>query len=455
MPEMKDSGIEWIGRIPSIWKTKKIKYIPNKQPDSFTDGDWIESQYITGAGIRYLTTGNIGDGYFKAQGDGYVSEETFVKLRCKYAYPGDLVISRLNEPYGRSCILPSDEANYVLAVDNVILRTNENKKYICYVTQCDGFHKSIQDKSAGTTMKRISRTNLGEIILPLPPLCEQNIISAYLDSKCSEIDTLRADIKEQIHLLEEYKKSVITEAVTKGLDPNVEMKDSGVEWIGTIPKKWSFLRITHIIDRNHPYPIGDGDHGSIKASDYAEDGIPFIRVQNLGFATELDLTNVVYITERQNQTIKNSTLAPDDILFAKTGATIGKVGIVPHSLKKANTTSHVGKITVAKSINPKYIFYFLSSSIGFKQFWDIADQKSTRPELSIDEIKGLRVILPRTKEEQDGIVVFLDNQCHTIDRIISKKKDQLSLLEDYKKSLIYEYVTGKKEVPADFTGGES
>lgn len=220
-----------------------------------------------------------------------------------------------------------------------------------------------------------------------------------------------------------------------------EMKDSGIEWIGQIPKEWEFQKITHILDYAHPYPIGDGDHGTIKAENYSEEGIPFIRVQNLGFATELILNNMVYITDKQNKGIINSTLYPNDILFAKTGATIGKVGIMPESIKKANTTSHVGKITVSEEVVSKFIFYVLSSFIGYKQFWDIALMKSTRPELSIDEIKTLHVLLPKTKAEQQQIADYLDAQCSEIDATAEDIQKEISLLEEYKKAVITEAVT--------------
>ena len=283
----------------------------------------------------------------------------------------------------------------------------------------------------------------------IPSMKEQKNIAMFLDTKCAEIDALTADVQTQIDTLEQYKRSIITEAVTKGLNPDVEMKNSGVEWIGDIPESWSFPKITHILDYSHPYPIGDGDHGSIKSTEYKEEGIPFIRVQNLGFATELNLENIVYISESQNETIKNSSLFPGDVLFAKTGATIGKVGIVPQEIQTANTTSHIGKITVSKNVNSRFIYYVLASYVGYKQFWDIAAQKSTRPELSIDEIKTIHVLLPQNVEEQAEIVEYLDAKCLHIDEAINTKKEQLATLDEYKKSIIYEYVTGKKEVPAD------
>ena len=213
--KMKDSGINWIGEIPQDWTCKKIKYLADiKQNNSFVDGDWIESPFVKDNGIRYITTGNIGDGMFKRQGDGYVSEEDFKMLRCKYAYPGDLIFSRLNEEYGRSCILPNDYPKYVIAVDNVILRTEHDKRYICYCTQCPGYHDSVADYARGTAMKRVSRVNLGNISIPIPTPAEEIEIANYLDDKCSRINESISIKQEQIAKLDAYKKSIIYEYVT-------------------------------------------------------------------------------------------------------------------------------------------------------------------------------------------------------------------------------------------------
>ena len=212
---MKDSGIEWIGKIPEGWETCRLKNVADPlQENSFIDGDWIESPDIIDEGIRYLTTGNVGDGLYKRQGNGYISQETFKDLNCKYAYPGDLVIARLNAPYGRSCILEDDEDRYVLAVDIVILRTLQDKRYICYFTQCPGYQRAVEDYSRGTAMKRISRNNLGNIDVLLPPLAEQQAIADYLDEKCAAIDKLIAIKQAKIDKLNDYKKSLIYEYVT-------------------------------------------------------------------------------------------------------------------------------------------------------------------------------------------------------------------------------------------------
>lgn len=421
--KMRDSGIPWIGEVPEGWEFSKIKY-----HCTMKSGDNITALDISDNGEYPVYGGNGLRGFYKI----YNKNGNHILIGRQGALAGNVHLAN----------------GKFWATDHAVVVTLKNDVFINYffrMLESMNLNQYAFDTAAqpGLSVSRIMNLNI-----VLPNLDEQHRIADFLDSKCSEIDTLIENLRARMESAKEYKKAVITEAVTKGLDKDAKMKDSGVEWIVEIPEGWSFPKITHILDYTHPYPIGDGDHGSIKATDYTEYGIPFIRVQNLGFATDLCLDNVVYISEAQNRTIQNSTLKPNDILFAKTGATIGKVGIVPESIKKANTTSHVGKITVSESIVPKYIFYVLSSNIGYRQFWDIAAQKSTRPELSIDEIKTIRVLLPKTKEEQQQIADYLDSKCSEIDALLQNYEDQITTLEEYKKSLIYEYVTGKKEVPA-------
>lgn len=433
MPEMKDSGIEWVGMCPSHWKIMANKYIMKKLKiiNPIYHGEDILSLTMNGVIVRDLDAG----GKMPTSFDGYQILHKNNLLMCLFDYD---VTPR--------CIgLINDEGLTSPAYSQFVMKNNNYAGYYYYYYLMIDNTKELLHL-AKNLRHSFTEEQLGNINAPVPSIEEQERIAEFLDDKCNEIGTLTEDIQAEIEMLEEYKKSVITEVVTKGLNANVQMKDSGVQWIGQIPEHWSFPKITYVLDYQHPYPIGDGDHGSIKADDYVEKGIPFIRVQNLGFASEINLDNVVYITEEQNKTIENSTLYPNDILFAKTGATIGKVGIVPESIVRANTTSHVGKITVSREIVPKYIYYMLSSSIGYKQFWDIASQKTTRPELSIDEIKTIHVLMPETRDEQLQIVKYLDDKCKRIDEAVAQKKEQLEILKDYKKSVIYEYVTGKKVV---------
>lgn len=445
--QMKPSGIDWIKDIPSSWEINKVKYLATEPGTLFLDGDWIESDVIEESGIRYLTTGNVGAGFYKEQGSGYISEKTFSELHCLNVYPGDLMISRLNEPIGRSCIIPDTESRYVVAVDNVVLRPNANynKKFIMYGMNADGYAEHANMIARGATMSRISRSQLGQFWLAFPNIEEQQAIADFLDKECAQIDSIAADLEKQIALLQQYKKSLITETVTKGLDKSVSMKDSGVEWIGEIPVGWELSRIKYLTDNHHPYPIGDGDHGMIKADDYLTEGIPYIRVLNLTWGSGLNLENLVFISKEMNSLIKNSELKPNDILIAKTGATIGKTAIVPDSLPVSNTTSHVGKITLANVHDAKYFYYVMTSAIVQKQIQDLSAMQSTRPELGIEGLKNLILTIPPF-DIQQHIARFLDDHCAKIDRVLHEKGKQLSVIKQHKKSLIYEYVTGKKRV---------
>ena len=406
---MKDSGIEWIGKIPEGWETCRLKNLADPlQENSFIDGDWIESPDITDEGIRYLTTGNVGDGLYKRQGNGYISQETFKDLNCKYAYPGDLVIARLNAPYGRSCILEDDEDSYVLAVDIVILRTLQDKRYICYYTQCPGYQRAVEDYSRGTAMKRISRNNLGNIDVLLPPLAEQQAIADYLDEKCAAIDKLIDNQKAQIEKMKEYKQSVITEAVTKGLNPSVPMKDSGIYNIGIIPKGWNVERIKRFLEICNGKEV-QSDDGEIPV--YGSGGI-------------------FKYTDR-------AIYDGESILFGRKG-TIDKPILVKGVFWTVDTMFYTKGI---HDIIIKYLYYCCIGLIDY-QFYKSG---SVLPSMTQSELGNVIVTIPPLAEQQ-AIADYLDEKCAAIDKLIAVKQAKIDKLNDYKKSLIYEYVTGKREV---------
>lgn len=215
--KLRHSGIDWIGNIPDHWEVMPLKYAANKKGCCFIDGDWIESKDIVEEGIKYITTGNIGALTYKEQGSGYISEKTFATLGCAEVFEGDILISRLNEPIGRCCIIPNLDNRVVTSVDNVIFRPDTdkyNKKFIVYYLNCNKFTEHANLIARGATMHRISRTMLGHQHILVPPLTEQQEIVEYIDSKIKPIDASIAKAKREIELLKELKQSVITEAVT-------------------------------------------------------------------------------------------------------------------------------------------------------------------------------------------------------------------------------------------------
>lgn len=437
--EMKDSGIKWVGLMPVNWKTVRIKNLPNQEENSFVDGDWIESSYITDSGIRYYTTGNIGDGKFKEQGNGYISENTFNELKCKYAFPGDLVLSRLNEPYGRSCIIPETEPKCIVAVDNVILRTNEDKRYICYITQCDGYHAEVGELARGTAMKRVSRTNLGTIRIPLPAKIEQQAIANYLDQTCSKIDEIITEAKASIDEYKKLKQSVITNITTHGLR-DVSLINSGNMDIGMIPDTWSICKTLYGL----AMPITDGPHVTPELLD---DGIAFISAEAVSCGRgSIDFNHMRgYISEEfYNECCKKYVPQRDDIYMIKSGATTGTVSIVDTD-RKFTIWSPLAVFRVNRDrLNPRYLFYFLQSK-PYQQQVQLGWTFGTQQNIGMRTLEQLKICLPPLGEQAE-IVEYLDNKLPQIDSLIAEKESLINDLEVYKKSLIYEVVTGKRRV---------
>lgn len=435
--QYKDSGIGWIGDIPNDWEVIKIKYLQDtSQKDSFIDGDWIESPYIIDSGIRYLTSGNIGDGVFKRQGNGYISGKTFEVLNCKYAYPNDLIISRLNAPYGRACILPNDENKYVLAVDNVILRTKQNKQFLCYVMQCDGYHSNVEEKSAGTAMKRISRSKLGHIQLPLPSLEEQQQIANFLDSKTASIDSAIQAQKDIVEKLKEYKQAVITEAVTKGLNRDVEMKDSKTNGVDKIPATWEDMKIKYLGSfcnglTYHPEDICGEDEGTlVLRSSNIQDG-------------KLNFNDNVYV--KCSIPAKIRVKKGDIIICSRNGSAklIGKNALVTNDMN----ATFGAFMMMFRCDSPRYMYYVLNSKT-----WET--YLSLFATTTINQLTSTtfgNLLFPYTfdKEEQCRIVEYLDSKTARIDRAIEQKNAIIEKLEEYKKSIIYNAVTGKIDCRKD------
>ena len=435
--QMKDSGIAWIGEIPETWSTDRLQWHLDEVnvSNSPVQSENILSLTIEAGVIPYEEKGNQGN----------KSKENYEEY--KLAYPDTLVVNSMNVIIGAvgiskyfGCVSP---VYYVFRA-----ATGTDLRYVYYLFTNVGFQKEMRKHAKGILeiRLRISSGDMQKLSVPNPEYEEQRRIADFLDRHCAEIDAVMERTKATIEEYKKLKQAVITEAVTKGVRGPRKMKDSGIEWIGEIPEGWDMVKITRILDYDVPYPIGDGDHGLISPDDYQDDGIPYLRVQNLGWGTQLNLDGLVYISAETNERVKNSTLHPNDVLFAKTGATIGKTGIVPENMPMANTTSHVGKITVAPRYSAMWVFYVLSSHVGYRQFWQIAQQKTTRPELAIAEIKAICLPMPSDRAEQDEIVEYLKVRCAELEKMISSKETLLTELETNKKSVIYEYVTGKKQV---------
>ena len=436
--------------IPKEWSANKFR-----QVFSFRKGLSITKENLVDDGVPVISYGQI---HSKLNTGTGLNEslirfvpETYLKTsgECLACY-GDIVFADTSEDYEGvgNCALIDVKLPVFAGYHTIIARPIDqdiNSKYFAYLFQTDLWRAQIRSEVMGIKVFSVTQKDLRETMIFLPPLCEQHAIADYLDRRCGQIDEIVADLQRQIECLKKYKKSLISEVVTKGLNPHAPMKDSGARCVGMIPTHWTISKIKYLIDSEHQYPIGDGDHGLIKSDDYLEEGIPYIRVLNLSWGYGLCLDNMVYISSEMNDMIKGSELKPKDLLIAKTGATIGKTAIIPSSIPVANTTSHVGKITMPNTQCAEFYYHVLNSDVVQKQIEDMSAMQSTRPELGIEGLKNLIVTVP-DYNEQKQIADYLDRKCAEIDAILDDKRRQVEVMKEQRKSVIYEYVTGKKRV---------
>lgn len=422
MRQMKDSGYDWVGTVPSHWEFKKGKYIFAQRNSK---GNHIELQLLSPSQkygvvpqtlLEELTTQNVVK----------VKEDTDL-MSFKTIHIGDYCIS-----------LRSFQGGFEYSKYEGVVSSAYQVFYPSRVI-CDGYYKYLfKDKSFIEKMnsytisfrdgKNIAFSDFGNTYIPYPPIEEQQKIADFLDKKCAEIDDLIDDIQAQIETLEQYKKSVITQAVTKGLNLDVELKDSGLEWIGEIPKSWEKHPIYfYFQEREHKNVFGEEDnllslsYGKIIRKDINTNG--GLLPNNFNTYNIIEQGDIVLrLTDLQND--KRSL----------------RVGLAK---ERGIITSAYVTLKAIKKLSTAYFYYLLHAYDIMKVLYNMGS--GVRQGLNYSELSKLMLIEPPI-EEQQKIADFLDKKCKEIDDCIDSKKEQIETLENYKKSVIYEYVTGKKEL---------
>ncbi len=414
MPEMKDSGIEWVGKIPKEWNVMANKYVMKKikhiQP--IYQGEDILSLTVNGVIVRDLDAG----GKMPASFDGY-----------QRLYSGNLLMCLFDYDVTPRCIgLIKNEGLTSPAYSQFVLKNgNVARYYYYYFLMIDNTKELLH--LAKNLRHSFTEEQLGAINSPVPPLTEQTHIADFLDSKCSEIDALIADIQKEIDILEEYKKSVITEAVTKGLNPNAEMKDSGVKWIGTMPNHLECIKGKYIL-RYLQKPVRDDD-GVITCFRDGEVTLRSNRRED-GFTMS-------------DKEIGYQGIDVGDLVVHGMDGFAGAIGI-SDSRGKASPALNV----LDTDMDKKYVMYYLRSMAYSDVFLALATGIRVRScDLRWNKLAELLYPVPPL-EEQKKISAFIDKILQEANAIIESKEQELETLAEYKKSLIYEYVTGKKEVTA-------
>lgn len=420
MAEMKDSGIEWCGMVPEDWNVVPNKYVMYKKKDLCTkyNGEDILSLTMEGVIVRDLDAG----GKMPATFDGY-----------QIIHPNNLLMCLFDYDVTPRCIgLIKNEGLTSPAYSQFILKNgNVAKYYYYYYLMIDNTKELLH--LAKNLRHSFTEEQLGAINTPVPPIEIQKRIADFLDKKCGEIDNLYSTIEKQIETLEEYKKSVIREAVTRGLNPNVEMKDSGVEWIGNIPVHWNVKKIKYSATLTR----GVFGHRPRNDPKYYDGDYPFIQTGDVASANKYIETFSQTLSELGKSVSKEFKKGTIAFTLA---ANVGDAAILDFD---SYFPDSVMAIIPNKNINNVYLYYILS--VMKTEFLKVAIV-NTQMNLNVERVGNVYIPITFNDSEQREIVNYLDLKCTEIDGAITDKKQQLETIEQYKKSLIYEYVTGKKEV---------
>lgn len=425
--QYKNSGIPWIGEIPSDWNVVRTKNV-FACSKSLVGEDWSHTQLLslTTKGVKEVaigsTSGKVPDSYETYQ---VVNKDDLVM--CLFDLDCSAVFSGVSNFHGM--ISPAYK----------VLKTLDGYSPAFYGYWFDYIFDGRKYKYLSKNIRySLTYDEFAALGIAAPPLPTQQRIADYLDRKCAEIDELAALQETMIAELKRYKQSVITEAVTKGLDPNVPMQDSGVEWIGEIPEGWMVRKIKDVAfffngDRGKNYPSGD---------DMVKEGIYFLTSNNIrGIIVDCDVEISKFITLERYDILGGAKIQLNDIIYCLRGS-IGNCAI---NKKLTQGTVASSLMTIRPThISSDFLNYYLHSQMVKFQTEEYMNG-SCAANLSAENVSRYIVMVPPLAEQR-AIADYLDKKCGEIDELIAIKQQKIDALKEYKKSVIFEYVTGKKEI---------
>jgi restriction endonuclease S subunit len=428
--EYKDSNVEWIGKIPAHWEMRKVSRSFNLIGSGTTPKS-NQLEYYENGTISWVITGDLNDGLLKSSSKKITQKAFDDHSTLKLYPPGTLIIAMYGATIGKISILGfegcTNQACCAIAESPFI-----NTKFAFYWFLANKRH--VISMGYGGGQPNISQDIIRSLRISSPPLPEQQAIADFLDRKTTQIDELIAKKQRQIDLLHEQRTALINQAVTKGLNPDVPMKDSGVEWLGEIPSHWDVKKLKYVTRK-----INDGTHIT---PTYVDEGIPFLRVTDIQ-TDEIDLENVKRIPESEhNELYKRCNPEKGDLLLSKNG-TIGITKVVDWDYPFSIFVS-LCLIKFTEQIDPYFFSYFFQSDIVNEQIFSSGKTTSVT-NLHLDKIRELIIIVP-SKTEQQKLINWLDIETKKISDLVDLTSKQIDLLQEYRTALISAAVTGKIDV---------
>ncbi|EEM43151.1 hypothetical protein bthur0004_8820 [Bacillus thuringiensis serovar sotto str. T04001] len=400
--------------------------VPMRDKPTKFDGDipWIRIEDFNG---KYISD---------SKSRQYVSKELVKGMNLK-VFPIGTVLCTCSCSMGATAIVEQPLISNQTFI-GIVPGENLDSEYLFYLMQASA--ERLQLFAQGAIQQYLSKHNFEHLKIPLPSLKIQKRLLVFLNRKLKDLDELIENKKQLIDLLEEKRQTLITEAVTRGLNPNVKMKDSGVEWIGEIPEHWTIKKIKHISNL-----VGSGKTPKGGSEIYPESGVLFLRSMNVHY-DGIRLKDIVHITPEIDEDMRSTRVKSKDVLLNITGASIGRSCIVPESLGKANVNQHVCIIrSNTKVVVPELLSKIMASNFIMQQIL-MSQNGSSREGLNFTQVKNLEFPLTRDLQEQIEIANHISVETNKINSLIGMIEEQIQKLKEYRQSLIYEVVTGKIDV---------
>lgn len=425
--KMKDSGIEWIGEIPEGWEITKIKHIVSSVTD--TDHFMPDSAEF---GIPYLMIGDLKDLSSSIDWDSSkkISIEDYKKLSIKSRPQiGDIIFARYAS-IGTTCYIDTDR-DFLVSYACLTIHPSDLiiGKFLSYYLKSSSFAEDVLRRTNSNTQGNVGKDSLVNATIVLPSIIEQTQIVNFLDAKCSDINAMLSKTRSSIEEYKKLKQAVITQAVTKGVRGEREMKDSGVEWVGEIPKEWDILDL--VAHTSMLTPMRDRPEN-------LDGPIPWIRIEDFD-GKYISSSKASLGVSKETVRSMNLKIYPVGTILCTSSCIMGKCAIVSREL--VSNQRFIGIIPDQNTCENFLYYLMLSNSERMNYLATGALQAN----LSRSSFEHLKVQFP-SYQEQKEISDYLDTKCAEIDKLIAKKEQLVKELESYKKSLIYEVVTGKREV---------
>lgn len=428
-PTYKDSGVDWLGKVPEHWKIKRIKHIFQiRKRIAGKEGYSVLSITQNGIKIKDIISGEgqLAMDYSKYQ---------FVEI-------GDFAMNHMDLLTG---FIDISKYYGVTSPDyRVFTLTDINSVagYYLYLMQMGYTNKIFYAQGQGVAnigRWRFQTEPFNNFSIPYPSKEEQQSIANYIDRETSRIDELSKEKERFIELLKEKRQALISHAVTKGLNPTVKMKKSGIAWLGEVPEHWNIKKLGLITSK-----IGSGKTPKGGAEIYSESGVMFIRSQNV-HDSGMFLDDIVYISEEIDNSMAGTRVISGDILLNVTGGSIGRTCLVPTPFFKANVNQHVCIIRVLNKNIINYVSWFLKSNYS-KGLIDFYQNGAGREGLNFDQISNIKICMPNDEKEIKFIANYLDQKTRKIDALITETQHSINLLKEHRAALISAAVTGKIDI---------